>query len=114
MADECTASTMNWLNSALRSSLKSSTIVNQVQVWQWALMDPEHVCVALLFFHHLLTILSHRPKRLSRNQQSSFVTWTVLCLMLNLIVTVIKGNPTICKWWLLTCRTLIRTQRMTG
>ncbi|KAG1798883.1 uncharacterized protein HD556DRAFT_1348641 [Suillus plorans] len=43
MADERTASTMNWLNSALRSSLKSSTIVSQVQVWQWALMDPERV-----------------------------------------------------------------------
>jgi len=41
MADERTASTMNWLNSALRSSLKSSTIVSQVQVRQWALMDPE-------------------------------------------------------------------------
>ncbi|KAG2084657.1 hypothetical protein BD769DRAFT_1537427 [Suillus cothurnatus] len=114
MADERTASTMNWLNSALRSSLKSSTIVDQVQVRQRALMDPERVCVVLPFFHHLLTILSHRPKRLPRNQQSSFVTWTVLCSMPNSIVTVIKGNPTICKWWLLTCRTLIRTQMMTG
>ncbi|KAG1852383.1 hypothetical protein C8R48DRAFT_724684, partial [Suillus tomentosus] len=56
MADERTASTMNWLNSALRSSLKSSTIVSQVQVRQWALMDPERVRAVLLFYH-ILTIL---------------------------------------------------------
>ncbi|KAG0693763.1 hypothetical protein DFH29DRAFT_1006957 [Suillus ampliporus] len=49
MADERTASMMNWLNSALCSSLKSSTIVSQVQVQQWALMDPERVRTVPLF-----------------------------------------------------------------
>ncbi|OJA11199.1 hypothetical protein AZE42_12713 [Rhizopogon vesiculosus] len=39
--DEQTALTVTWLNSALRSSQKSSTIVGQVQIRQWALMDPE-------------------------------------------------------------------------
>ncbi|KIO12119.1 hypothetical protein M404DRAFT_125129 [Pisolithus tinctorius Marx 270] len=43
MADEHTASTVTWLNSALRSSQKSSTIINQVQVRQWAMMDPKQV-----------------------------------------------------------------------
>ncbi|OAX39633.1 hypothetical protein K503DRAFT_799488 [Rhizopogon vinicolor AM-OR11-026] len=41
MADERTASTVTWLNSALRSSQKGSTIIGQVQIRQWALMDPE-------------------------------------------------------------------------
>ncbi|KAI6143942.1 hypothetical protein BKA82DRAFT_4017174 [Pisolithus tinctorius] len=43
MADEHTASTVTWLNSALRSSQKSSTIINQVQVRQWAMMDPKQI-----------------------------------------------------------------------
>ncbi|KAG9316020.1 hypothetical protein JVU11DRAFT_3682 [Chiua virens] len=41
MADERTASTMTWLNSALRSSQKSSTLINQVQVRQSILMEQE-------------------------------------------------------------------------
>ncbi|OJA10269.1 hypothetical protein AZE42_13567 [Rhizopogon vesiculosus] len=41
MADERTASTVTWLNSALRSSQESSTMVGQVQIRQWALMGPE-------------------------------------------------------------------------
>ncbi|KAG1801970.1 hypothetical protein EV424DRAFT_385433 [Suillus variegatus] len=41
MADEWTASTITWLKSTLRSSQKSSTLVSQVQVRQWALMDPK-------------------------------------------------------------------------
>ena len=44
MADERTASTMSWLNSALRNAQKSATLINQVQVRQWALMNPDHVC----------------------------------------------------------------------
>ncbi|KIM56279.1 hypothetical protein SCLCIDRAFT_29720 [Scleroderma citrinum Foug A] len=42
MADERTASTMSWLNSALRNAQKSATLINQVQVRQWALMNPDH------------------------------------------------------------------------
>ncbi|KAG2055811.1 hypothetical protein BDR06DRAFT_1006648 [Suillus hirtellus] len=42
MADERMASTITWLNSMLCSSQKSSTLVSQVQVRQWALMDPKH------------------------------------------------------------------------
>ncbi|KAG1811642.1 hypothetical protein EV424DRAFT_1557871 [Suillus variegatus] len=41
MADERTASTITWLNSTLRTSQKSSTLVSQVQVRQWALMGPK-------------------------------------------------------------------------
>ncbi|KIM57247.1 hypothetical protein SCLCIDRAFT_1219592 [Scleroderma citrinum Foug A] len=33
MADERTASTMSWLNTALRNSQKSSTLINQIQIW---------------------------------------------------------------------------------
>jgi len=44
MADERTASTITWLNSALRSSQKSATLINQVQIRQWALMNPDRVC----------------------------------------------------------------------
>ncbi|KAG2061180.1 hypothetical protein BDR06DRAFT_840026, partial [Suillus hirtellus] len=44
MADEQMASTITWLNSTLCSLQKSSTLVSQVQVRQWALMDPKHVC----------------------------------------------------------------------
>ncbi|KAG6371133.1 hypothetical protein JVT61DRAFT_9896 [Boletus reticuloceps] len=39
MADERTALTMTWLNSAIRSSQKCLTLINQVQIRQWALMD---------------------------------------------------------------------------
>ncbi|KAF8129741.1 hypothetical protein EV363DRAFT_1432293 [Boletus edulis] len=34
---------MTWLNSSLRSSQKSSTLINQVQVRQWVVMQREQV-----------------------------------------------------------------------
>jgi hypothetical protein len=40
MADERTASVITWMNSALRSRMKASTIIRQVQIRQWYLMDP--------------------------------------------------------------------------
>lgn len=112
MADERTASTMNWLNSALRSSQKSSTIINQVQIRQWALMNPERVCTVFPFFITFL-LSRRRTKSLPRNQQSNFVTWTVLFLIPSLIAIVAKGYTRTCKQ-MLTCRTSIRTRKMTG
>jgi hypothetical protein len=41
MADERTASVITWMNSALRSRMKASTIIRQVQIRQWYLMDPQ-------------------------------------------------------------------------
>ena len=43
MADERTASTITWLNSALRNRQKSVTLINQVQIRQWYTMSPENV-----------------------------------------------------------------------
>jgi hypothetical protein len=43
MADERTASTITWLNSALRNRQKSTTLINQVQIRQWHLMNTEDV-----------------------------------------------------------------------
>ncbi|KAG2134814.1 hypothetical protein DEU56DRAFT_404574 [Suillus clintonianus] len=42
MADERTASTMTWLNSALRNRQKSTTLINQVQIRQWHFMNAEN------------------------------------------------------------------------
>ena len=43
IADERTASTITWLNSALRNRQKSVTLINQVQIRQWYTMSPENV-----------------------------------------------------------------------
>ena len=57
MADEWTASTMIWLNSAIQSSKKSSMLINQVQVWQWLLMGKQQVQQLPILLHCVSEVL---------------------------------------------------------
>ncbi|KAG1822441.1 uncharacterized protein BJ212DRAFT_1296505 [Suillus subaureus] len=43
MANECTASTATWCSSALCNHQTSTTLINQVQIQQWHLMNHENV-----------------------------------------------------------------------
>ena len=56
MADERTASTMSWLNTALRNSQKSSTLINQIQILLWVLNSASLVCSFLLLWQHFLFV----------------------------------------------------------
>ncbi|KAG2112346.1 uncharacterized protein F5147DRAFT_744584 [Suillus discolor] len=58
MADECAASTITWLNSALCNRQKSTTLINQVQIRQWHLMTLENVCQISLSCSLLFLLLT--------------------------------------------------------
>src|SRR5882757_8959315 len=89
---------VTWLNSALRSSRKSSTIVGQVQIRQWSLIDPERVCE--IHFDQVVAVSHHctlKTRSLRRNQPSGLETWIKRFSTSTLIATAVKGSATIQK-----------------